>query len=143
MKTRFQSTTVSSKTLYIEIEEQLESFVLGGEGVRVQIDESHEFTRKHNVGRVLVTTTYGWVFGIIEDKEHGKLFLQMVEFRDSETLEEIIKKRIRKETTIFSDSWPSYQNFGSLGINITKSITRSTSLKCKMKSKRHHRSNRM
>ena len=67
------------------------------------------------MGRVLVTTTYGWVFGIIEDKPNGKLFLQMVRYRDRETLEPLIESRIRKGTTVFSDSWPSYHNLMNLG----------------------------
>ena len=115
----------------MEIQEQLQSFVLGGEGERVQIDESHVFTRKNNVGRVLVTTTYGWVFGIIEDKPNGKLFLQMVRYRDRETLEPLIESRIRKGTTVFSDSWPSYHNLMNLGykhyqVNHKKTIHRSS-----------------
>ena len=50
----------------------------------MQIDESHVFTKKNKVGRVLATTSYRRVFGIIEDKPEGKLFLQMIEFRDSD-----------------------------------------------------------
>ena len=101
--------------IHKEVQEELQSFVLGGEGERVQIDESHVFTRKYNVGRVLVTTTFKWVFGIVEDKPNGKLFLQMVRFRDRETLEPLIESMIRKSTIVFSDSWPSYHNLNRLG----------------------------
>ena len=101
--------------IHKEVQEELQSFVLGGEGERVQIDESHVFTRKYNVGRVLVTTTFKWVFGIVEDKPNGKLFLQMVRFRDRETLEPLIESRIRKSTVVFSYSWPSYHNLQTLG----------------------------
>ena len=87
---------VIKNAIHTVIVEELPTFVLGGVGERVQIDESHVFTRKNNVGRVLATTTDGWVFGIIEDKPEGKLFLQMVEFRDSVTLETIIEKTDQK-----------------------------------------------
>ena len=53
--------------LHLEVEETKRRLFLEGR-TRVQIDESHVFTRKYSVGRVLATTTQGWVFGVVEDK---------------------------------------------------------------------------
>ena len=106
---------IIKNALHLEVEESLPTFALGGEGQRVQIDESHVFTRKYNVGRTLTITKYGWVFGIIEDKPNGRIYLQMVRERDSATLKRIITERVRQNTVIFSDSWPSYQGLNRLG----------------------------
>ena len=63
---------------------------------------------KNNVGRVLVYTEHGWLFGMVEDIPDGRLFLSMVEHRDKETLQAIIKNHVHRGTTIFTDSWKSY-----------------------------------
>ena len=104
-------------------EESLASFALGGEGERVQIDESHVFTRKYNVGRTLAITWLGWVFGIIEDKPNGRLFLQMVRERDAQTLERIIADHIPRNTVIFSDSCQHTKVSEDLDLPITKLTT--------------------
>ena len=93
-----------------EVEMSLDSFKIGGSGVTVQADESHVFKRKNNVGRVLVFTEQGWLFGMVEDTPNGKLFLSMVKQRDKQTMQRIIKKHVHPGTTIFTDSegvpWP-------------------------------------
>ena len=82
--------------------------MLGGKGKTEQADESCVFKRKYGVGRVLELSRNGWVFGIVEDKPDGRLFIQMVRRKDAEILQTIIKANVKDETTIFTDCWPSY-----------------------------------
>ena len=56
----------------------------------------------------MVYTEHGWLFGMVEDVPDGRLFLSMVEHRDKETLQAIIKNHVHRGTTIFTDSWKSY-----------------------------------
>ena len=72
------------------------------------------FSRKYNVGRVLRITDHGWVFGIVEDKPDGRLFLKMVEHRDGPTLKGLIQQHNREGTTIFTDGWPAYDGLGKI-----------------------------
>ena len=55
-----------------EVEASIDSFNIGGVGVTVQAGESHVFKRKNNVGRILVFTEHGWLFGMVEDTPNGK-----------------------------------------------------------------------
>ena len=88
---------VIKNAIHIDVEQSLETFSLDGDGEVVQIDESHVFSRKYNVGRTLVMTSHGWVFGAVEDNPQGRLFLQMVRERDADTLLSIIKNASSEE----------------------------------------------
>jgi len=79
---------------------------IGGPGNVVQIDESHLYNRKYNVGRMLSTQV--WVFGGIDDT--GKIFMERVERRDAETLTEVLLRRVHPGSTIYSDSWKGYNH---------------------------------
>ena len=106
---------VIKNAIHLEVEAMKKDFVLGGECGRVRMDESHVFTRKNDVGRVFEMTKQGWVFGVIENKPSGKLFLKMVKKRNRSTLEPIIVKHVANGATLFSDSWSAYQNLQHLG----------------------------
>lgn len=87
------------------------SEIIGGEGKIVEIDEAKIGKRKYNKGRYL----HGqWVFGGIE-RGTRKFFMVAVEDRTSETLVNIIKNKIRPNTTIYSDCWKSYDNLDKEG----------------------------
>ena len=60
-------------------------------------------------------TRHGWLFGVVEDKIDGRLYIQMIRHKDADTLQGIIKEHVEKETTIFTDCWPSYN--GLNGVN--------------------------
>ena len=81
---------ILKNALHLEMEEQVTDMMLGGNDVVVQIDESHLFKNKYNVGRIPQTMRQVWVFGMVEDVENGRLFMQLVKSRDKETLEWII-----------------------------------------------------
>ena len=81
---------------------------IGGPSCVVQIDESHLFTRKYRVGRVLKSEQY-WVFGGID--ENGNMFLERVLRRDKETLSEVLMRRVAEGSIIYSDQWRGYVSF--------------------------------
>ena len=60
------------------------------------------------------TTQNSWVFGIVEDKPDGLLFLRMVEHKDSQTLKGLIQQHVRENTAIFTDGWPSYDGLDKI-----------------------------
>ena len=99
---------IIKNALYLENEEERANMKLGGPGVTVQGDESCVFSRKNNVGRVLKITKHGWLFGMVEDKENGRLYLEMVQTRDGERLQGIIKNHIEDGTVVFTNCWPAY-----------------------------------
>lgn len=77
---------------------------LGRSGTIVEIDEAkfghHESNRRRKL--------YGqWVFGGIQRGSKNAL-LEVVKDRTSETLMEVIHRRILPGTTIFSDGWRAY-----------------------------------
>ncbi|XP_066928232.1 nacrein-like protein C1 [Clytia hemisphaerica] len=77
---------------------------IGGEGIRVQIDESKFGKRKYHRGHRVEGQ---WVFGGIEESSR-KNFMVPVEKRDRNTLLPIIQKFIKPGTTIISDYWKAY-----------------------------------
>ena len=78
---------------------------IGGAGKIVQIDESHLFTRKYNVGRVL-RSEQCWIFGGID--EDGRIFMQRVVSRSAEVLTGVLMEKVEEGSIIFSDSWRGY-----------------------------------
>jgi transposase-like protein len=89
----------------------VDSGMIGGEGVVVEIDESKFGHRKYHVGRVVEGT---WIFGGIE-RDSAKSFFEPVADRSESTLMEVIKRRIRLGTIIHSDMWKGYANLGKEG----------------------------
>ena len=58
-----------------------------------------------------------WLFGGVERATNGawKVFIEPVADRSSETLLEIIRRRIAPGTRIISDGWQAYRTLGDLG----------------------------
>ncbi|ODM92408.1 putative transposase-like protein [Orchesella cincta] len=75
---------------------------IGGDGLHVEIDETHIFKRKYNRGRQLATE-HVWVFGGI-CRESKEAFLQVVPDRSGNTLWPIIQQRVHPGTIIMTDS---------------------------------------
>ena len=84
---------------------------LGGAGVIVEIDETLVAKRKYNRGRVVEQV---WLFGAVE-RVTGKCFFEVVANRSEAVLLEVIRRKIRKGTTIMSDSHRSYTNLEQHG----------------------------
>lgn len=82
--------------------------LLGGDGVRVQIDESlFNHKRKNHTGRIPDHKL--WVFGMIEGNlESHKIVLKHVEDRSAATLLPIIREHVRPLQVVVSDEWRAY-----------------------------------
>ena len=80
---------------------------IGGNGMIVEVDESKfgkcKYNRGHHIDGV-------WVFGAVERSLERKIFLIAVQNRSSETLMNLMKTYINKNSTIFSDCWKGYNN---------------------------------
>ena len=107
-KTAEKYMRIVKNALFLENEEEKMGMLLGGKGETVQADESCVFKRKYGVGRILEVSRQGWLFGIVEDRQDGRLFIQMIKHKDATTLQQLIKDHVEKESTIFTDCWPSY-----------------------------------
>ena len=78
--------------------------IIGGPGVKVEIDESKFGNRKYNRGRQVEGH---WVFGGTE-RITGECFLVEVDHRDAATLLPLIQKHIRPGSIIYSNEWKAY-----------------------------------
>ena len=78
--------------------------IIGGPGVKVEIDESKFGKRKYNRGRQVEGH---WVFGGTE-RITGECFLVEVDRRDAATLLPLIQQHIRRGSIIYSDEWKAY-----------------------------------
>ena len=89
---------------------------IGGQGVVVEIDETHLTSKaKYNVGRDVVRE-HMWAFGGIE-RYTGRRFcvsLGLGGSRNMPNLEPLIIKHIKKGSIIMSDCWGAYRNINSL-----------------------------
>ena len=79
----------------------------------IQIDESHFFKAKHNVGKHLALPQL-WVFGAI-DQVTRRVVVESVESRDADTLLPIIVSTTVPGSTVFSDMWKAYNQLSAIG----------------------------
>ena len=128
---------VIKNAIHVDVEQSLVSFRLGGDGERVQIDESHVFSRKYVVGRSLVMTTHGWVFGIIEDKPNGRLFLIWFERETRRPSCQSLKSGLLVERRSSPTVGVHTQTSRVSATVTTRSITRNILSRSKMKFKLH------
>ena len=113
-KTAEKYMRILKNALFLENEVEKQTMVLGGRGEIVQADESCVFKRKYGVGRILEVSRQGWLFGAVEDKPDGRLFIQMIRRKDATTLQQIIEDHVGKGSIIFTDCWPSYNGLGKV-----------------------------
>ncbi|XP_067659400.1 uncharacterized protein [Haliotis asinina] len=88
-----------------------ENEMIGGPGIEVEIDESKFGKRKFHRGRRVDGV---WVFGGIE-KESNRMFLEVVEKRDADTLLSVLRKWVRPGSVIHSDCWKAYSRLNEMG----------------------------
>ena len=82
-----------------------EDFVIGGEGVVVEVDETKLGKRKYNRGHRVDGV---WVFCAVEKTTERKVFLKILENRTSETLASLILEHIRPGSIVNTDGWRGY-----------------------------------
>ncbi|WUR03191.1 DDE-TNP-IS1595 domain-containing protein [Vairimorpha necatrix] len=98
--------TYNNKTLSI-VENTVYNLTgkIGGPGIIVEIDESKfgkvKYHKGHRVDGV-------WVFGMVERTTQRKIVMIPVDNRRADTLEEIIKNYVHRESIIHSDCFKSY-----------------------------------
>lgn len=93
---------------------------IGGRNCIVEIDETKIGKRKNNKGHKVEGA---WVIGGIERSrlknklpyENKKLCMCPILKRDSESIEKIISKYVKKGTTVYTDLWKGYKNINKLG----------------------------
>lgn len=78
---------------------------IGGENIVVEIDESKFGKRKFNRGHHVEGV---WVIGGVERTPERKLFLKIIEKRNSESLLEVIKAHVKQGSIIYTDGWQGY-----------------------------------
>ena len=75
---------------------------IGGDGQIVEIDECLIVKRKYNTGRILVGQQQ-WIFGGIT-RGTNEVFIEFVADRKRDTLFEILRRRVKNNSQIASDS---------------------------------------
>ncbi|CEF61523.1 Transposase, ISXO2-like domain-containing protein [Strongyloides ratti] len=107
-------TTVDWNSLLREVclfMEKKDENMIGGKGYTVEVDETLLARRKNHAGRMLGQQ---WCFeGVC--RETKECFVEPVADRTSETLMEVLKRRVHPETLIISDMWRGYSQVGASG----------------------------
>ena len=85
---------------------------IGGEGVEVEIDESKFSKNKYGRGRRLASQIWGFA-GVVRGSRE-EYFMEFVESRNRQTLIDVISRRIRPGSIIYSDCWKAYENLPEL-----------------------------
>ena len=79
---------------------------LGGDRIKVQVDESLFGRAKYHIGKNLAQPQY-WVFEMVDDS-NGRVYMKHVENRKAETLIPIIQNNVQQGSAIISDQWKPY-----------------------------------
>lgn len=92
-----------------------EESMIGGDGVTVEIDETKLGKRKYHRGHRVDGV---WVLVGVERGGNRDVFLEEVQDRSQATLEEVIRRRVRPDSTIITDLWKGYSGLSeNLGFN--------------------------
>ena len=89
-----------------------QSMPIGGNGIKVEIDESKFGKRKYHKGHAVEGQ---WVSGGREKYDKTKVFMIPVHNRKQDALLPLIQKWIKPGTIIHSDCWKSYNKLSKLG----------------------------
>ena len=86
---------------------------IGGVGCIVEVDETHIFKRKYNVGRLLQSESVWIVGGICRSTK--KVFMKIVACRNKENLHRILIENVHSGSTIITDGWRGYWGIDNEG----------------------------
>jgi transposase-like protein len=109
-------TGISAKTVihYIHHLQQLtadtlesEDFIVGGDGIVVEVDETKIGKRKYNRGHRVDGV---WIFCAVERTPDRKVYVQRLENRNSNTLTKMILDHVRPKSIIITDCWKGYSD---------------------------------
>jgi IS1 family transposase len=82
-----------------------EDFMVGGDGVVVEVDETNLGKRKYNRGHRVEGV---WIFCAVERTPERKIFVQNLENRNSNTLTKTILDHVRPKSIMITDGWKGY-----------------------------------
>lgn len=82
-----------------------DDMLIGGEGVEVEIDESKFAKRKYHRGRMVEGC---WIVGGVEKTPQRKIFVEIVENRDNQTLSDVIARHVLPGSIVLTDCWKGY-----------------------------------
>lgn len=89
-----------------------EDFIIGGVGIKVQIDECKIGKRKYNRGHHVEGV---WLLGGVEETLERKVFIKIITNRNQETLASLISRHVAPGSIIITDCWRGYLNLPTLG----------------------------
>lgn len=81
-------------------------YMIGGDGIYVEVDETLLVKRKYHRGRILRNQV--WVLKGVVRGSCNEYFIEVVSHRNRETLLEVIQRRIRYGSIIITDKWRGY-----------------------------------
>ena len=87
-------------------------FVIGGQDVIVEIDETKLGKRKYHKGHRVDGV---WVLVGVERTAERKVFLRILPDRSAHTLEQLILQHVTLGSTIVTDCWRGYNSLEQLG----------------------------
>jgi transposase-like protein len=86
---------------------------IGGDGKKVEVDETHVAVRKYHRGRELVSEHY-WVVGGT-CRESKKVFMTPVLDRTRQTIYQVLEEYVEVGSVMYTDDWRAYRGLEALG----------------------------
>jgi transposase-like protein len=80
--------------------------IIGGEGVRVQVDETKIGKRKYHRGH---RVDGAWVIVGVEKTLERRVFAEVVQNRNSETIRHVLEKHLAEGSILQTDCWGGYR----------------------------------
>lgn len=101
-----RTVTRTKQMITMDVEANLVEYVIGGEGVVVEIDESKFGKRKYDEGHHVEGV---WVVGGVERTPERKCFAVTVEQRNALSLRTVIERYVLSGSIIYTDCWKGYR----------------------------------
>ncbi|KAF7699524.1 hypothetical protein CDIK_1217, partial [Cucumispora dikerogammari] len=96
---------------------------IGGPNEVIEVDETALSTTKYNTGRRFEQI---WCIGGI-CRRTKNVFYKLSRRRTQKVMNELMAKRVEKNTTIMTDEWKGYKNLKNKVLHTTQYVTKQTS----------------
>lgn len=90
-----------------------ESDKIGSNEEIIELDETHLYTRKYFVGRILKSEKW-WLFGAIS-RSTGKINLKMTRTRDALNCCNFVRSSVNEGSIVITDYWRGYNKLSQIG----------------------------
>lgn len=126
-----ENTYITLKDLILEKfgEEPEDEIKIGGEDIRVQLDETaicNGMIISNPSSTYDVIPGVQWILGGVVEGNCREFFMEIVPNRRADTIEDLLKRRVKTGTVCITDGYPSYpsavKNFGSIHEVVNHSI---------------------